>query len=139
MTVFGGKIERALTPAQIFKRLQTTQVSGVLTSGVLFTHTGILCDDESEAVYRIELRKGATQRSSRIVTLRHNGITGADATILEKGDYSDVSDTGTVDVTVDGALAGAGVSQSFSPTLLAATSGWSYSIWRLPEKPPQTA
>lgn len=139
MSENGGKVHRALSPAQIQARLEATQVSGVLTSGVALAVGSLLVDSYSESEHMLVLRKGATQRSSRRITLRHNGLTGADATVIEIGDASEVADTGTVDVTVDGELNGAGAAQVFRITLLAASSGWSYSLWRLPQKPPQTA
>ncbi len=134
----GGKVSRALTAAQVLRRLERTQVSGLLTSGVSLAIGSLLVDSYSESWHQLVLTKGATQRSDRTVLLRHNGLTGADATVIEISDTGP-ADTGTVDVTIAGELSGAGAAQVFRLTLLAATSGWSYSLWRLPQQPPQTA
>lgn len=135
MTGPTNAIARALSAAEVFAREEVVFPHVALSSGVTATLDSVICDNYQASAWDVVLSKaGAT--SQRRIYARHNGTSGADATTAYMGD-SGPDDIGTVDVTLDIDLNGTGTSQLMRLRATAASSGWTATLTRVPNKPPQ--
>jgi hypothetical protein len=130
----GGWV-RALSPSQIFARLERKFAGVALSNGALTTIDSVLCDSYAGASWEVTLAKGTARR---VVTVwaGHDGATASDATAATYTEAG-ADDIGTVDVVLSVDVNGAGAAQVMRLRALASSTGWTATAFRHPNKPAQ--
>jgi hypothetical protein len=130
----GGWV-RALSPAQIFARLERKFAGVSLANGSLTTIDSILADNYAAAGWLVVLAK-TTSRRVVFIWAAHDGATAGDATAATYTEAG-ADDVGTVDVVLSVDVSGTGAAQVMRLRALASSTGWTATAYRIPLKPAQ--
>lgn len=126
---------RALSPRQIFARLEARFAGVALTNGAATTIDSIAVDSYAAAGWLVVLAKG-TARRTVFVLADHDGTSGGDATAADPTEFGK-GDRGTVDVVLSVDVNGTGAAQVMRLRALASSTGWTATAYRIPLKPAQ--
>lgn len=116
-----------LTPDQLTARLSAYTVSTALTSGVAATVASESVDVYGTITWRLQLTRTDGTRAVRVITARHNGTTGADATTATWSSQGEGDLTGW---TIACDLNGAGTAQLLRLRVTAPAANWTASVTR---------